>query len=298
MHTIHTFLCIIDMQFSDKEIRKLYKLDARARKAVLDKHKLDDYEIIALQHRHAELEEEDELEKREELRVIHKSFIEYIAYAVPQYIFKAGIIDNITLYTDAKYIVRLISFLYLDHNTQSKMFTDLFGTDFLSKKYRFLLVYQLYSLPYNMRTFIKLYTDEVTWVPSIVHIIPAARWYEREVWDLYGVHFSNNGDLRRILTDYGFRGHPLRRDFPISGFLEVRYSERHKTLIYGKVRLIQEFRDFHARMPWKYFYSSVPDFSKLIEMDAALEAIERGARIDGINGSHTNTAQYGEKKDK
>lgn len=281
------------MIFSDNDIIKLYKLSAHARQEVLNK--LDYKNILDIQHRYVELVEEEELEKREERRKIYKSLIEYIVYVIPQYIFKAGVIDNVTLYTDAKYIVRLISFLYLDHNTQSKLFTDLFGTDFLSKKYRFMLVYQLYSLTYNMRTFIKLYTDEVTWVPSIVHIIPAARWYEREVWDLYGVHFSNNGDLRRILTDYGFKGHPLRRDFPISGFLEIRYSERHKTLIYGKVRLIQEFRDFHARMPWKYFYSIIPDFSKLIEMDAALGAIERGAIINGINENsthaNTNTAQ-------
>lgn len=276
-HTLH-----VNMLIRDRVILNLYnKLNVRDRQAVFDV--LDDKTILAIQKRFLELEELDELDKREKRMKVHKAFIEYIAYAVPQYIFKAGVIDNVTLYTDAKYIVRLISFLYLDHNTQSKIFTDLFGTDYMSKKLRFLLVYQLYSLSYNMRTFIKLYTDEVKWVPSIAHIIPAARWYEREVWDLYGVHFSNNGDLRRILTDYGFRGHPLRKDFPISGFLEVRYSERHKTLIYGKVRLIQEFRDFHSRMPWEYFYSSVPDFSRLLEMDAALGAIERGEKVDGIN---------------
>ena len=215
---------------------------------------------------------------RDMFQNIHKDvympFLRYIYLCVPKYIFLAGAYGHPTIYTNPKYITRLVSFLYLDHNTQSKLFIDLFGADFLKRNRRFLLVYQLYSVRYNMRIFIKFYTNELLWVPSIVHIFPAARWYEREVWDMYGIHFSKNGDLRRILTDYGFKGFPLRKDFPISGFVEVRYDEKRKTLFYKDVCLIQEYRDFNARMPWDFFYSSRPDFSKLREMDKKLKEMK------------------------
>jgi|BioPla2DNA2_1021312.scaffolds.fasta_scaffold16653_5 NADH-quinone oxidoreductase subunit C len=233
-----------------------------------------------LKPRKKEKEEKKKKEYTRELfetvhRRVYMPFLKYIYRCVPKYIFLTCAWGHPTIFTNPKYITRLVSFLYLDHNTQSKLFTDLFGVDYLNLRTRFLLVYHLYSVMYNMRIFIKLYANEVTWVPSIVHIFPAARWYEREVWDMYGVHFSNNGDLRRILTDYGFRGYPLRKDFPISGFVEVRYSERLKTLIYSDVRLLQEFRDFDARMPWEYFYTSIPEFFILHNMDKKLHTVEQ-----------------------
>jgi len=187
----------------------------------------------------------------------------YVFNSIPRYIFNATYYNILHFKTNPLYLNKVLSFFYLDHNTQAKLFIDLIGIDFLEKQNRFVLVYHVYSHIYNMRYYIKINANELIWVPSITNLYPASRWYEREIWDLFGVHFSNNLDLRRILTDYGFKGHPFRKDFPIGGYVQLSFNERLKTLVYSKVRFVQEFRNFDTLMPWKFYYSIYPDYDKL-----------------------------------
>ncbi len=128
---------------------------------------------------------------------------------------------------------------------------DLCGVDWPEKAERFEVVYNLLSLAHNHRVRVVVTTDAATPVPSVVGIWPTATWFEREAWDMYGVVFSGQPDLRRILTDYGFDGHPLRKDFPLTGFVELRYDEELKRVAYGPVKLTQEFRDFDFMSPWE-----------------------------------------------
>jgi len=133
---------------------------------------------------------------------------------------------------------------------QYNMLTCISGVDFLGKDYRFSVVYDLLSLTFNSRIRLKVFVNEVTSVPSIVNIFINADWWEREIWDMYGIYFSKHPDLRRILTDYGFEGHPMRKDFPLSGFVEFRYDESKKRVIGEPIELTQEFRTFTFEMPW------------------------------------------------
>jgi NADH-quinone oxidoreductase subunit C len=130
-------------------------------------------------------------------------------------------------------------------------FIDLCGADYPGREKRFDVVYHLLSPVHNTRIRIKAETDETTLVPSIVDVFPAANWFEREAYDLYGILFSGHPDLRRILTDYGFDGHPLRKDFPMTGFVEVRYDDEQKRVVYEPVKLQQEFRNFDFLSPWE-----------------------------------------------
>jgi len=130
-------------------------------------------------------------------------------------------------------------------------FIDLAGADYPAREKRFDVVYHLLSLKLNHRVRVTVETDEMTPVPSIIDVFPAANWFEREAYDLYGIFFSSHPDLRRILTDYGFEGHPLRKDFPTTGFVEVRYDDEQKRVVYERVRLTQEFRNFDFLSPWE-----------------------------------------------
>jgi NADH-quinone oxidoreductase subunit C len=132
-----------------------------------------------------------------------------------------------------------------------EMLIDIAGVDYPERPERFEIVYQLLSLTKNQRLRVKVATDETTPVPSVAQLYPAAGWYERECWDLFGVSFSGHPDLRRILTDYGFEGHPLRKDFPLTGYVEVRYDELRKSVIYEPVQLPQDFRTFDFVSPWE-----------------------------------------------
>jgi NADH/F420H2 dehydrogenase subunit C len=123
--------------------------------------------------------------------------------------------------------------------------------DLLNQTYRFSVVYDLLSLTFNSRLRLKIFIDEVNFVPSLVNIFINANWWEREVWDLYGVYFDQHNDLRRILTNYGFEGHPMRKDFPISGYVELRYDESKKRIVTEPVQLTQEFRSFTFETPWQ-----------------------------------------------
>jgi NADH-quinone oxidoreductase subunit C len=128
---------------------------------------------------------------------------------------------------------------------------DVTAVDWPQRAKRFDVVYHLLSTRNNTRVRVKAETDEATSVPTIVSLYPAASWFERETFDMYGVNFSDHPDLRRLLTDYGFSGHPLRKDFPLSGFVELRYDDEQKRVVYQPVKLVQEFRDFDFMSPWE-----------------------------------------------
>jgi len=128
---------------------------------------------------------------------------------------------------------------------------DICGADYPDRPERFEVLYHLLSLKYNARVRVRVQTDETSPVPSVTDIYSAAGWFERECWDLFGVAFSNHPDLRRILTDYGFEGHPLRKDFPLTGYVEVRYDDEQKRIVYEPVKLVQDFRNFDFLSPWE-----------------------------------------------
>ena len=128
---------------------------------------------------------------------------------------------------------------------------DVCGVDYPERGERFDIVYHLLSMTRNVRVRVKVTTDEIQPVPSVIKVYPSAEWFEREAFDMYGVMFSNHPDLRRLLTDYGFQGHPLRKDFPMTGYVEVRYDEEQKRVVYEPVKLTQEFRNFDFLSPWE-----------------------------------------------
>jgi len=158
---------------------------------------------------------------------------------------------ELTILAEAARILEVLTFLRDDPSSQFICFTDLCGADYPEREKRFDVVYQLLSPKLNLRVRVKLETDEATPVPSAISVFPAADWCEREAYDLFGILFDGHPDLRRILTDYGFEGHPLRKDFPMTGFVEVRYDDEEKRVVYEPVRLNQEFRQFDFMSPWE-----------------------------------------------
>ena len=158
---------------------------------------------------------------------------------------------ELTVTVAAADIVEVMTFLRDDPRCQFMSFIDVTAVDWPAREKRFDVVYHLLSPTKNHRVRIKLAVDETTPVPSVIGVFPGADWFEREAYDLYGVVFSGHPDLRRILTDYGFEGHPLRKDFPLSGFVEVRYDDELKRVVYEPVRLAQEFRNFDFLSPWE-----------------------------------------------
>jgi NADH-quinone oxidoreductase subunit C len=156
---------------------------------------------------------------------------------------------NVT--ANAPDIVAVMRFLRDDPRCQFWCIIDVTAVDWPSREPRFDVVYHLLSPKHNVRIRVKAATDETTPVPSIIDVYPGADWFEREVFDLYGIVFTGHRDLRRILTDYGFEGHPLRKDFPLTGFVEVRYDDELKRVVYEPVRLTQEFRNFDFLSPWE-----------------------------------------------
>jgi NADH-quinone oxidoreductase subunit C len=148
-------------------------------------------------------------------------------------------------------IVRVLTELRDDSNCLFEVLIDICGVDYPERENRFDVVYHLLSPRKNQRIRVKCETDEETPVPSVVAVFPAANWFEREAYDMYGILFSGHPDLRRILTDYGFQGYPLRKDFPLTGYVEVRYDDAHKRVVYEPVKLTQEFRSFDFMSPWE-----------------------------------------------
>lgn len=159
--------------------------------------------------------------------------------------------DELTVILSKSILIKVINFLKDDKDFQFKQLIDICGVDFPNRVERFEIVYHLLSLSLNQRIRVKLSVKDGDMVPSIVSIYEAANWYEREVWDLYGVIFSDHPDLRRILTDYGFEGHPLRKDFPLSGFTQVKYDDTEKRVVNERVNLVQDFRSFDFESPWE-----------------------------------------------
>jgi len=152
---------------------------------------------------------------------------------------------------DIEALYSTILYLKTNNKCRFKQLIDITAVDYPKKAKRFKLVYLLLSHENNLRILININIDEKTQVPSITKIFPSANWMEREVFDMYGVSFKDHPDLRRILTDYGFKGYPLRKDFPLTGHTEVRYSEEHKKVIYEPVKLDQEYRHFDFESPWE-----------------------------------------------
>lgn len=150
-------------------------------------------------------------------------------------------------------VIPVLTFLRDHTNAQFKQLIDVTAVDWPSKPYRFEIVYNLLSIQFNTRIRVKTYTDELTPIESATPLFLSADWAEREVWDMYGVFFSNHPDLRRILTDYGFEGHPFRKDFPLAGYYEVRYDEELKRVVQEPVEFAQEFRKFDFQSPWEQF---------------------------------------------
>lgn len=148
-------------------------------------------------------------------------------------------------------IVRVLTYLRDDEACKFGALMDVCGVDWPAKAERFEVVYNLLSMRHNRRIRVKLTTDENTPVPSATGVFPSAGWFERETWDMYGVFFADHPDLRRILTDYGFEGHPLRKDFPLTGHVEVRYDAEQRRVVYERVKLTQDFRSFDFMSPWE-----------------------------------------------
>ncbi len=148
-------------------------------------------------------------------------------------------------------IVAVMRMLHDDTRCRFINITDIAGVDYPGRDERFEVVYHLLSPTQNLRIRVKISTDAENMVPSITELFPGADWFEREAYDMYGILFSGHPDLRRILTDYGFDGHPLRKDFPLTGFVEVRYDEERKRVVYEPVKLAQEFRNFDYLSPWE-----------------------------------------------
>jgi NADH-quinone oxidoreductase subunit C len=159
--------------------------------------------------------------------------------------------DELTVTVAAIDAVNFLRLLRDDPRTGFVNLTDICGVDWPSREKRFDVVYHLLSPRQNVRVRVKVMTDEATPVPSVTSVFAGAGWFEREVYDLYGVLFTDHPDLRRILTDYGFDGHPLRKDFPLTGFVEIRYDDEQKRVVYEPVRLAQAFRDFDFLSPWE-----------------------------------------------
>jgi NADH-quinone oxidoreductase subunit C len=169
---------------------------------------------------------------------------------------------ELTVFANAADIVKVVTFLRDDPRCRFVAFVDVTAVDWPQREKRFDVVYHFLSPFKNLRVRIKVETDEATPVPSIVGVFPGANWFEREVYDLYGIIFAGHPDLRRILTDYGFDGHPLRKDFPLTGYVEVRYDDELKRVVYEPVRLAQEFRNFDFLSPWEGPGSVLPGDEK------------------------------------
>jgi NADH-quinone oxidoreductase subunit C len=184
----------------------------------------------------------------DKLEVISQAIASDLAGAIVAH----GIVrDELTVTVKASEIVRVVKFLRDDARCEFRSIIDITAVDWPSRENRFDVVYHFLSPTKNARVRIKVEVDETTPVASIIEVFPGANWFEREVYDLYGVLFTGHPDMRRLLTDYGFEGHPLRKDFPLTGFVEVRYDDELKRVVYDRVRLAQEFRNFDFLSPWE-----------------------------------------------
>lgn len=190
-------------------------------------------------------------------------FSDYIAGALGSDLTGSTVaLGELALELEADKLLKVLTYLRDDVNCQFKILLDICGVDYPERERRFDVVYHMLSLTQNLRVRLKIQTDENTPVPSAVELFNAAGWWEREAWDLYGIFFAGNPDLRRILTDYGFEGHPLRKDFPLTGYVEVRYDDEQKRVVYEPVKLTQDFRNFDFLSPWEGILQELPGDEK------------------------------------
>jgi len=177
---------------------------------------------------------------------------EHISSEMEQVVLDAMIVnEELTITAHAEHVHQLMVFLRDDPTCRFSLLIDICGVDYPERTKRFDVVYHLLSLHQNQRVRVKVRTDEVTAVPSITDVFKVANWFEREAFDMYGIRFDGHPDLRRLLTDYGFSGHPLRKDFPLTGHMELRYDDDVKRCVYEPVKLTQEFRNFDFLSPWE-----------------------------------------------
>jgi NADH-quinone oxidoreductase subunit C len=177
---------------------------------------------------------------------------EYIANKAGEHVTSWEIaLGELMVTTSRESLLRLMKLMRDDANCLFKVLIDVTAVDFPERPERFEIVYNLLSLSHNQRIRVKVAADEQSPVPSMVQLFSSAGWFEREVWDMFGVFFVDHPDLRRMLTDYGFEGHPLRKDFPLTGYVEVRYDDEQKRVVYEPVKLTQDFRSFDFMSPWE-----------------------------------------------
>ena len=180
------------------------------------------------------------------------AFLDYLKTTYPKHIMDMQSDHNETIIrTDREHLLQLLTYLRDDPACLFKQLIDVAGVDYPERTERFEVVYQLLSMKHNIRVRVKVTTDDKTTIPSVTSVFSSAGWFEREVWDMYGVLFSDHPDLRRILTDYGFDGHPQRKDFPLTGYVELRYDEEQKRVVYEPVKLSQAYRSFDYLSPWE-----------------------------------------------
>ena len=188
--------------------------------------------------------------------------------------------DELCLFARSESIVKVMTFLRDDVNCQFKVLLDVCGVDYPERVDRFDIIYNLLSMTLNQRIRVKIQTNEKQPVPSITSVFSSANWWEREAWDLLGIYFSGHPDLRRILTDYGFEGHPLRKDFPLSGYVEVRYDDEKKRVVYEPVKMTQDFRNFDFLSPWEAMDAPLPGDEKANEPEI-VEDTTRNGEVQG-----------------
>ena len=192
-----------------------------------------------------------------------KDLVEYISSQIDEALVGvewAG--DEAVLRTRPQSVLRVLSFLRDDSQCLFKNMVDLCGADYPDREQRLEVVYNLLSVKHNLRIRVKVSTNEETPVPSASQLFMSAEWNEREAWDMFGIFFSDHPDLRRLLTDYGFEGHPMRKDFPLTGHVEVRYDDELKRVVYEPVKLTQDFRTFDFLSPWEGVQAVLPGDDK------------------------------------
>src|SRR5215475_12341162 len=195
----------------------------------------------------------------ETLDTLGKTVAGALAPAVSGYALAHG---ELTLTAKASDIVSVLRFLRDDSRCLFWCLIDITAVDWPGRERRFDVVYHLLSPKHNARIRVKTQIEEAAPVPSIIEVFPGADWFEREIYDLYGIVFTGHPDMRRLLTDYGFEGHPLRKDFPLTGFVELRYDDELKRVVYEPVKLMQEFRSFDFMSPWEGMDSAIPGDEK------------------------------------
>lgn len=189
---------------------------------------------------------------------------EHIAAAMPDAVRKYDVkFGDLTLYAERDAIVTLAEFLARDSLCNFETMIDICGVDYPERSQRFEIVYHFLSMRMNHRVRVKISTDEEAAVPTLTGLHPSADWFEREAFDMYGVRFAGHPDMRRILTDYGFEGYPLRKDFPLTGYTEVRYDDLEKRVVHEPVELTQEYRNFDFLSPWEGMTAVIPGDEKV-----------------------------------